>query len=121
MNPGSDPHSQAADAVHEGRPVEAQYVRQGRRGVHVLWILAVSLPLAILVVWGVWALFFSGPLESTEPHNASQPADATAFDDPAAAPVQTPGQDPTAGARGSTPQGQQARTALEPSASPSAQ
>ena len=50
----SDPHSQAADAVHEGRPVEAQYVRQGRRGTHVLWILVVSLILVIaafLVVW----------------------------------------------------------------------
>ena len=37
-----DPHSKAADAVHEGRPVEAQYTRQGRPGVRILWLLIVS-------------------------------------------------------------------------------
>lgn len=114
MTTGTDPHSQAADAVHEGRPVEAQYVRQGRRGVHVLWILAISLPLAVLAVWGVWALFFSGPLSATEPHNASEPQDAQVFEDTARPVLQTPEQDPTAAARGSAPGGQQSPTAPAP-------
>ena len=37
------PHDKAADAVHEGRPVEAQYVRGGRGGVRILTLLLVSL------------------------------------------------------------------------------
>jgi len=36
------PHDRAADAVHEGRPVEAQYVRGGRGGVRILTLLIVS-------------------------------------------------------------------------------
>lgn len=49
-----DPHSRAADAVHEGRPVEAQYVRQGRGGQRILWVLAGGLALvgtAFAVLW----------------------------------------------------------------------
>jgi len=109
MTHGTDPHSRAADAVHEHRPVEAQYVRQGRRGTHVLWILLISLAMAVLAVWGSWVLFFSGDLAATEPHNARQAADARAFEAPdGSAPLQTPAQDPTAAERGSLPGGQQA-------------
>lgn len=108
MTTGSDPHSQAADAVHEHRPVEAQYVRQGRRGVRVLRILAIALALAILVVWGTWALFYSAPLSGTEANNARQPADAQAFGDTNRLPLQTAEEDPTAPERGSTTNEQRA-------------
>ena len=33
------PHDHSADAVHEGRPVEAQYVRQGRGGKRIMMVL----------------------------------------------------------------------------------
>ena len=37
-----DPHSHSADAVAGHTPIEAQYVRQGRGGVRILWLLIVS-------------------------------------------------------------------------------
>jgi hypothetical protein len=51
---GADPHAEAAEAVHEHRAVEAQYVRQARRGTRVVWILGISLALAALVTFGFW-------------------------------------------------------------------
>jgi hypothetical protein len=77
----TDPHSQAADAVHEGRPVEAQYVRQGRRGTHVLWILIISLALVAVGFLAVWGLHM-GPFQSTEPNTGKQVSDAVAFSAP---------------------------------------
>jgi hypothetical protein len=106
MTHGSDPHSKAADAVQEGRPVEAQYVRQGRRGTHVLWILVISLTLAVIAVFAVWAMR-SGDLNATEPHNARQATDAGSFQTTPSEALQTPAQDPTAAERGSTPDQQQ--------------
>jgi len=108
----SDPHSRAAEAVHEGRPVEAQYVRQGRRGVHVVWILTVSLVLVVagfLIVW----LSHGAELESTEPTAFAKQKTAAPYAAPEPAPTtkQVTAQDPTAPARGSTDDNQ-APTAL---------
>ncbi len=77
-----DPHSQAADAVHEGRPVEAQYVRQGRRGTHVMWILVTSLALVVIGFMAVWGLHM-GPFAATEDSPRTQAADAADFNTPA--------------------------------------
>ena len=114
MTYGADPHSQSADAVREGRPVEAQYVRQGRRGTHVLWILAVSLPLAVLFVWGAWALFFSDDFARAPVNNGPEVAGAQDFNTPDRAAIQSVEQDPTAHRRGSVPEGQQADTRTAP-------
>ena len=70
-----DPHTRATQAVHEHRPVEAQYVRQGRRGTRIVWVLAISLALAALATFGFWALR-SPDLAATEPANARQAGDA---------------------------------------------
>ena len=43
-----NPHDRAADAVHEGRPVEAQYVRGGRGGVRILLVLLGGLLLVVI-------------------------------------------------------------------------
>jgi len=110
----TDPHSRSADAVHEGRPVEAQYVRQGRRGTHVLWILAISLPLAILLVWGAWALFFSDDFAAAPVNNGPEVQGAQAFDTAPNDALQTSDQDPTAGQRGSLPGNQQGDTRAAP-------
>lgn len=106
MTPGSDPHSQAADAVHEGRPVEAQYVRQGRRGTHVLWILVVSL---IMVVAAFAVIFFgsSEGMNATTSDNNKTRGEAATFAAPEPAAKQTSSEDPSAPARGSTNSGQQ--------------
>lgn len=101
MTDGMDPHSRSTDAVEQGRPVEAQYARQGRKGSRVFLVLAVSVVLAALAVFAVWALN-AGRLGSTEPHNARQGTDAQSFDTPAAGAFQTQAQDPTAAERGST-------------------
>jgi len=51
-----DPHAQAVNALEEGRPIEAQYVRQGKRNMRVVWVLVVSLALAALFTFGAWMM-----------------------------------------------------------------
>ncbi len=53
---GSDPHSQVMDAIDHGRPIEAQYVRQGKRSMRIVWVLAFSTALAALVTFAMWLL-----------------------------------------------------------------
>jgi hypothetical protein len=50
------PHGRAAAALEEGRPIEAQYVRQGRRGGRVMVMLTVSALLAVAALFGVWVV-----------------------------------------------------------------
>lgn len=72
------PHDQSADAVHEGRPVEAQYVRGGRGGVRILTLLVVSLAAVALLLLGMWALS-SGGFARTNANDGGQAVDAQAF------------------------------------------
>jgi hypothetical protein len=51
-----NPHAQVMDAIAHGRPIEAQYVRQAKRGMRIVWVLAISLALAALVTFGMWLL-----------------------------------------------------------------
>lgn len=71
-----DPHSRSADPVHEGKPVEAQYVRQGRGGVRILTVLIISVALAAAALLGWWALN-SGALTETDIEGGRQ-AEASA-------------------------------------------
>lgn len=72
------PHDKAADAVHEGRPVEAQYVRGGRGGVRILTLLVVSAGAAAILLLGMWFLS-NGGFDRTNANNGQQPVDAQAF------------------------------------------
>ena len=54
-----DPHSEAADAVHEGRPVEAQYTKQGKGGRRISIEMGIAIALTV-VGFVVVFLFFSG-------------------------------------------------------------
>ena len=84
-----DPHSKSADAVHEGKPVEAQYVRQGRSGVRILTVLIISVALAAAGLLGWWALN-SGALTETD-LEGGRAADASAeFDEADKAAPATP-------------------------------
>lgn len=78
------PHDRAADAVHEGRPVEAQYVRGGRGGVRILLLLIASAGAAALLLLGIWT-FSKKPLADAEEADNAPPA-AVAFDQTATAP-----------------------------------
>jgi flagellar basal body-associated protein FliL len=62
--------------------------RQGRRGKHVLWVLAVSLVLVVAALFGSWFMK-SDELATTESHNARQTADAEVFNAPDPAVKQT--------------------------------
>lgn len=86
-----DPHSRSADPVHEGRPVEAQYVRQGRPGARILLLLLASGALAALLLFLIWVAS-QRPLESTGA-NADQAVGAQAFEQPTA-PGETPAAPP---------------------------
>lgn len=73
-----DPHSEAADAVHEGRPVDAQYVRGARPGKRILVLLIVSAGAAAILLLGMW-LVSNGGFASQNVNTGSQPVDAAAF------------------------------------------
>lgn len=82
---GDDPHSRSADAVHEHRPVEAQYVRGGRGGRRIILVLAGGLA---LVVAGFFLMYlvFNPRLSSTNPNDGDQRVDTQAFEGDAATP-----------------------------------
>ena len=80
-----DPHSKAADAVHEGRPVEAQYVRGARPGGRILVLLVVSLSLVAMLLLGMWFVS-NGGFASTNANDGDQAVDAQAFQGDAATP-----------------------------------
>lgn len=83
------PHDKAADAVHEGRPVEAQYVRGGGKGRRILTILVVSLAAVAVLLLGMWFVSQSGFAE-TNPNTGAQAVDVEAFDNTGVAPAPTP-------------------------------
>jgi hypothetical protein len=79
------PHDKAADAVHEGRPVEAQYVRGGRGGNRILMVLIGGIALVAICFALIYA-FSAGPLAETNANAGNQPVDVRAFDGDAATP-----------------------------------
>lgn len=79
------PHDKAADAVHEGRPVEAQYVRGGRRGGRILILLAISLSAVAILLIGMWFVS-QGGFARTNPNAGQQAVDAQAFSGDSATP-----------------------------------
>jgi hypothetical protein len=83
------PHDKAADAVHEGRPVEAQYVRGGGMGRRILIVLLVSLSAVALLFLVIW-LVSQGGLAETNVNTGTQADDVEAFDNTGTAPVPTP-------------------------------
>ena len=80
-----DPHSRASDPVQQGRPVEAQYARQGRSGVRILWLLVVSAGAAAVLLLGMWFVS-QGGFSSTNANDGGQAVDAQAFQGDAATP-----------------------------------
>lgn len=80
------PHDKAADAVHEGRPVEAQYVRGGRGGVRILTLLIVSLAAVAVLLLGMWFVS-QGGFAKTNPNTGLQAVDAQAFNDAGSTPA----------------------------------
>ena len=74
----NDPHSKSAEAVHEHRPVEAQYVRGGRSGVRILLLLIVSLGAVAILLLGMW-LVSNGGFSDTNANDGDQAVDAQAF------------------------------------------
>ena len=84
-----DPHSHSADAVEHHEPIEAQYVRQGRGGVRILWLLIVSAGAAAVLLLGMWLLSNSG-FQTVNADAGGTRKDSAAFDAPSAAPAPTP-------------------------------
>ncbi|MDP3802153.1 hypothetical protein [Brevundimonas sp.] len=79
------PHDKAADAVHQGRPVEAQYVRGGRGGTRILTLLVVSLAAVAVLLLGMWFVS-QGGFANTNANTGLQAVDAQAFNEDAATP-----------------------------------
>lgn len=105
-----DPHHRVADAVHQGRPVEAQYVRQGRNGRRILWVLLAGLALVSLAFAVLWLTTSPGLDNATAEQPAAEAAAAAAFQGPenriavpAADAPTTPEGEPTAPPTGEAP------------------
>ncbi len=77
-----DPHHRVADPVHQGRPVEAQYVRQGRNGRRILWVLLGGLALVSLAFAVLWLTTSPGLDNATAEQPAAEAAAAAAFQGP---------------------------------------
>lgn len=95
------PHDKAADAVHEGRPVEAQYVRGGRGGVRILTLLVISLAAVAVLLLGMWFVS-QGGFANTNANNGEQAVDVQAFQGDAATPP-TPDAPTAAGGQPASP------------------
>jgi hypothetical protein len=74
----ADPHSQAADAVHDGRPVDAQLVRGARPGRRILWILICSAGAAAVLLLGMF-LLSNGGFAGQNGNSGRQSVDSQAF------------------------------------------
>lgn len=79
------PHDKSADAVHEGRPVEAKYVRGGGRGSRILTILVISVAAVSILLLGMWFVS-QGGFARTNANVGDQAVDAQAFQGDAATP-----------------------------------
>jgi hypothetical protein len=84
-----DPHSHSADAVEHHRPIEAQYVRQGRGGVRILWLLIVSGGAAAVLLLGMW-LLSNGGFQTVNPDANGARDNVAPFDAPSPPPAATP-------------------------------
>ncbi|HEY1073279.1 hypothetical protein [Brevundimonas sp.] len=80
-----DPHSHSADAVEHHAPIEAQYVRQGRGGVRILWLLILSGGAAAILLLGMW-LLSNGGFQTVNPDAGGTRADSAAFNRPSGSP-----------------------------------
>ncbi len=78
-------HDKAADAVQQGRPVKAEYVRGARPGLPILYILIASTGAAALLLFGLWTLSHNR-FEAENPNTGNDAADVQAFDGDAARP-----------------------------------
>lgn len=84
-----DPHSKAAEAVHEGRPVDAQYVRGARPGRRILWVLMLSGGAAAVLLLGMWVLS-NGGFAAQNQNTGRQAVDAAAFSESPVPAAETP-------------------------------
>ena len=73
-----DRHDKAADAVHEGRPVDADYVRSGGKGRSVLPILIISTLATAAILIGLFVLW-SGTRGDVDRSPAEKAADSAVF------------------------------------------
>lgn len=117
MSP-NEPHSDPAEAVHEGRPVDAQDVRGARPGKRILWLLILSGGAAAILLLGMWFVSNSG-FAAQNPDTGQQAVDAAAFSDssdvPAADAPTTSTGEPTSPPTGEAPNVNAPTTSAAPS------
>lgn len=113
------PHDKAADAVHEGRPVDAKYVRGGRPGARILTLLVISTAAVAILLLGTWFVS-QGGFARTNANVGGQAVDAQAFDGDSVTPATadaptTSTGEPTAPGTGDAPNVNAPTTSAEPS------
>jgi len=71
-------HQKAADAVHEGRPVSARFVRSGGKGRSLVPILVISTLAAAAILIGTFVMF-SGTSGDVDRSTEDKYADSAEF------------------------------------------
>lgn len=70
-------HQKAADAVHDGRPVDARFVRSGGKGKSLMPILVISTLAAAAILIGTFAIYSgtSGDMDRSLPEKVADSAE----------------------------------------------
>jgi hypothetical protein len=80
VTPTQEPTHGPINDAGDGQVVSERQVKQGRRGVHMFGVLAISIVLAVLVMFGIWSLHFGRMDSAAHATGASKAAAAQTFD-----------------------------------------
>jgi len=80
MTPTEQPLKGPIDDAGDGQVVAETSARQGRRGMHMLVVLAISTVLAVVVMFGIWSLLAGKMNDAAHASRASKAAASQTFD-----------------------------------------
>jgi hypothetical protein len=83
------PHPPINDAG-DGQVISERQVKQGRRGLHMFGVLAISVVLAVVLMFGVWGLHAGKMATAANANGASKAAAAQTFNTGPSQPKATP-------------------------------
>ena len=75
----------------DGQVISERQVKQGRRGLHMLVVLAISTALAVIVMFGIWTSHAGKMNAAAHASGASKAAASQTFDTGPAEPKSAPG------------------------------
>ena len=83
------PHAPVNDAG-DGQIISERQVKQGNRGLHMFVVLAVSVALAVILMFGIWGLHAGKLNDAAHASGASKAAASQTYDAGPSQPKPTP-------------------------------